>query len=57
MQDKVALDVTQIFYPQALKGVPFGEIIRQIRAKAYDLAIDSYAAYCYYGDPLAIASN
>jgi hypothetical protein len=53
VQDKVAFDVTQTFYPQALKGVPFAKIMQQIRAKAYSQAIDSYAAYCFYGDPLA----
>ena len=35
---------------------PFAEIIRDIRAKAYDesaVVEDTYAAYCFYGDPLA----
>jgi CHAT domain len=53
VQDKVALDVTQTFYPQAFKGVPFAAAMKQIRAKAYAQAIDSYAAYCFYGDPMA----
>ena len=53
VQDKVALDVTQTFYPRALDGVPFAEVMKEIRAKAYTLAIDSYAAYCFYGDPMA----
>jgi CHAT domain-containing protein len=56
VQDKVALDVTQTFYPQALKGVPFAEVMKQIRAKAYAQAVDSYAAYCFYGDPMAAAA-
>ena len=55
VQDKAALDVTQTFYPQALKGVPFAELMKQIRAKAYAQAVDSYAAYCFYGDPMASA--
>jgi hypothetical protein len=53
VQDAIALDVTQTFYPQALQGVPFAQIMKQIRTKAYTQAIDSYAAYCFYGDPLA----
>ena len=53
VQDTVALDVTQTFYPLVLKGVPFAEVMKQIRAKAYAQAIDSYAAYCFYGDPMA----
>jgi hypothetical protein len=34
---------------------PFSEIVRSIQAKAYDdsVAEDTYAAYCFYGDPLA----
>ena len=55
VQDRIALDVTQTFYPQALKGISFGEIMKQIRAKAYSSGIDSYAAYCFYGDPMATA--
>lgn len=56
VQDKAAFCVTQTFYPQALKGVPFAKIMQQIRTKAYDEAIDSYAAYCFYGDPMASAT-
>jgi hypothetical protein len=56
VQDTVALDVTQTFYPQALKGVPFARVLKEIRAKAYDQAIDSYAAYCFFGDPMARAA-
>jgi hypothetical protein len=55
VQDAVALEVTQTFYPLAIKGVPFGEIMKQIRASAYSQGIDSYAAYCFYGDPIATA--
>jgi hypothetical protein len=55
VQDKIALEVTQTFYTQALAGVPFAEIMMQIRAQAYEKAIDSYAAYCFYGDPMASA--
>lgn len=56
VQDKAAFGVTQTFYPLALKGIPFAQIMQQIRAKAYDEAVDSYAAYCFYGDPMASAA-
>jgi hypothetical protein len=57
VQDTVALEVTQTFYTQALKGVPFADVMRTIRAKAYEEGVDSYAAYCFYGDPLASAGS
>jgi hypothetical protein len=53
---KVAID----FYGH-IKTIPplsFAEIIRQIRSRAYSGATageDTYAAYCFYGDPSAIA--
>lgn len=53
VQDSVAPDVTEIFYTEGLKGVPFGKVMQQIRSKAYSQALDSYAAYCFYGDPMA----
>jgi len=56
VQDDIALEVTKTFYPLALKGVPFAEVMKQIRAEAYTSAIDSYAAYCFYGDPMASAT-
>jgi hypothetical protein len=56
VQDKAALNVTKTFYRQALKGVPFAKIMKEIRTKAYTQAIDSYAAYCFYGDPMASTS-
>ena len=56
VQDKAAFYVTQTFYPQALNKVPFAKIMQQIRAKAYEEGIDSYAAYCFYGDPMASAT-
>lgn len=53
VQDSAALNVTKTFYTQALKGARFAEVMKQIRAKGYEEAIDSYVAYCFYGDPLA----
>jgi CHAT domain-containing protein len=48
----------QIFYEQALENPPkpFAEILREIRKRAYegeDLGEDTFAAYCFYGDPQA----
>ena len=56
VQDAAALQVSQLFYNQVLGGSPLSEALKSIRAKAYDEAIDSYAAYCFYGDPEARAS-
>jgi hypothetical protein len=57
MKSNVALDVAISFYTQMADEpqVPFAEILRRIRLKAYDPAIgeDTYAAYCFYGSPLA----
>jgi hypothetical protein len=55
VQDAAALQVSQLFYNQVLAGSPLAEALKFIRAKAYDEAIDSYAAYCFYGDPAARA--
>jgi len=53
VQDAAALDVATQFYSEALTGTPLAEIMKNIRAKAYQQGIDSYAAYCFYGDPNA----
>jgi hypothetical protein len=41
-------------------GVPFAKILQQIREKAYTgeppEGLSTYAAYCFYGDPLAAPS-
>lgn len=55
VQDQAALNVTHDFYTQALQGVPFAAIMKDVRARAYAEAVDSYAAYCFYGDPMAKA--
>jgi hypothetical protein len=57
VKDTIAHKIALEFYTavKADKSVTFSEIIRQQRAKAYDPTIgeDTYAAYCFYGDPLA----
>ena len=57
VKDEIAHEIAMTFY-QTIKDepeTPFAEIVRRFRAKAYDIAVaeDSYAAYCFYGDPLA----
>ena len=59
VEDEAAHPIAEEFY-RAVKdrpGTPFSRIFAEIRAKAYDPAIakDSYAAYCFNGDPLASA--
>ena len=57
VKDAIAHEIAVDFYTKAKKekSMPFAEILRQQRAKAYDPAVaeDTYAAYCFYGDPLA----
>ena len=59
VRDGIAYDVALRFY-EAVKGAqstgrPYADILREIRARAYDptIAEDTYAAYCFYGDPFA----
>jgi hypothetical protein len=60
VKDKIAHEVAKEFY-QHVKNEPdkpFAEILRDLRAKAYQSgAEDTYAAYCFYGDPRASASR
>jgi CHAT domain-containing protein len=55
VKDDVASEVARVFYTSLGGSRPFAEILRDFRARAYDAAggEDSYAAYCYYGDPQA----
>ena len=60
VKDKAAHEAATIFYTRlgADPAVSFAEIIRDIRTRAYSgatLGEDTYAAYCFYGDPLATA--
>jgi len=57
VKDDIAHEVAEEFYG-AIKAdprIPFAEVIRKIRKRAYDdpAGEDTYAAYCFYGDPLA----
>jgi hypothetical protein len=57
VSDDVACEVAIQFYEATLAepNTPFSQILSGIRAKAYEPASakDTYAAYCFYGDPLA----
>jgi CHAT domain-containing protein len=56
VDDRIAHEVAEIFYRRVIAQptIPFAEILRYIRARAYSApAEDTWAAYCFYGDPLA----
>jgi hypothetical protein len=55
VKDDIAHKIAKGFYDQ-LDTKPLSEILREFRKRAYDPAIaeDSYAAYCFYGDPEAV---
>jgi hypothetical protein len=59
VEDAAAHQVATEFYETAVNQpwTPYAEIMRQIRAKAYGPhgGVDTYAAYCFFGDPLARA--
>ncbi|MCY1498820.1 CHAT domain protein [compost metagenome] len=57
VDDTVAHEVALSFY-SALKAAPtkpLAEILRDIRKKAYETGKDTYAAYCFFGNPFATA--
>ena len=63
VKDTIAYQVARKFYRAALTSPAgtrksFAEIMREIRALAYDETTgeDTYAAYCFYGDPNASAA-
>ena len=57
VSDKVAAAVASDFYTALTADPqrPFADILREIRARAYegDEPEDSWAAYTFFGDPLA----
>jgi hypothetical protein len=57
VEDVAAGLVTMSFYTDVLKGVPLAKALQRIRQRAYSegATMDSFAAYCLYGDPLAVA--
>ena len=57
VEDSVAEKVCKRFYRDVLSGKTFGKTMQRIRARAFELGVDTYASYCYYGDPKATAVN
>ena len=59
VDDVAAHAIAEEFYRAVRErpGTPFSRIFSEIRAKAYDRSVgeDTYAAYCFYGDPYAAA--
>jgi hypothetical protein len=56
VDDRIAHQVAVEFYEQILSdsGMPFAEALRRMRGRGYaEDGDDSYAAYCFYGDPAA----
>ncbi len=57
VKDSIAHQIAREFYEATLADPhrPFAEILSQIRKRAYQTPAgeDTYAAYCFYGDPLA----
>jgi CHAT domain-containing protein len=56
VDDKTAHEVAIEFYEQVLRRpeTPFAEILRRIRMRGYEESgQDSWAAYCFCGDPAA----
>jgi CHAT domain-containing protein len=57
VKDTIAHEIALKFYTEAKANgsAPLAGILQRLRAKAYDATIaeDTYAAYCFYGDPLA----
>ncbi|NKL25411.1 CHAT domain-containing protein [Rhizobium leguminosarum bv. viciae] len=59
VNDAVAHEVALTFY-NAIKAAPekpFASILKDIRRKAYESGVDTYAAYCFFGNPLAVAAS
>lgn len=60
VEDADAHEVAREFYGKmkANPDLPLSRIVAGIRAKAYDgQGTDTYAAYCFYGDPCATANR
>lgn len=57
VKDKIANKVAELFYDRLKEDptTPLAEIMRDIRACAFDGTDceDTFASYCFYGDPLA----
>ena len=64
VEDGAAHEVAELFYEaveaqkQNASRATLASILSEIREKAYDgTGRDTHAAYCFYGDPLAVAAS
>ena len=61
VKDSIAHEIAEEFYGRLEKGpVHVAELFKEIRKRAYAAATageDTYAAYCFYGDPDAVATT
>jgi CHAT domain-containing protein len=55
VKDTIAHEIATQFYRQVEEnpGKPLAAILQEIRKSAYQQGEDTYAAYCFYGDPFA----
>jgi hypothetical protein len=60
VQDTIAHTMAKAFYDEVVHDptTPFAEILRRLRERAYGRdGDDTFAAYCFYGDPAASAAG
>ncbi len=59
VKDTIAHEIAETFYSRvkAEPNMPFAQIMRDLRQKTYSSGEDTYAAYCFYGDPAACRST
>jgi hypothetical protein len=59
VRDKIAHKVALAFYERVIAEplTPYADIVRDIRALAYENGEDTYAAYCYFGSPRSSAKE
>jgi hypothetical protein len=61
VKDDLAHELAEEFYRRVREepATPFAAILRDLRRRSYEgtTAEDSWAAYCFYGDPLASAAG
>jgi len=55
VKDDIAHGIACSFYEQITTNpaIEFAAVFQQLRKRAYESGDDTYAAYCFYGDPLA----
>jgi hypothetical protein len=58
VKDSIANQIAQAFYKEVHESprTPFAATLSTIRRVAYEEGEDTYAAYCFYGDPVAVSA-